>query len=223
MTRYAIYAVPGAGPDAPVEARRVRDAVERWYAREGAQAITTDPRRYGFHATLKAPFRLAEGRTEQELLDAVRDFAASRERVVIPSIAPAAIGRFRALVPAKPARDAEALAASIVLEFEPFRAPLTAADRARRRPERLTPRQVELLDAFGYPYVLDEFRLHMTLTDPLDPARCEAIDEAIATHFAGVTGSDVPLTALTVVTEPAPDAPFAHIDSFPLGTKEPSA
>lgn len=216
MTRYAVYGVPGAGPNPPAAAVRVRGAVERWYARDGARTITVDPRRYGFHATLKAPFRLTEGRTADELLGAVRDFAATRDAVVLPRVAPAIIGRFRALVPATEPREANALAADIVRDFDPFRAPLTAYDRARRDPDRLTPRQRELLDEFGYPYVLDEFRLHMTLTDALDPAGAAVIDEAIANHFADVTGIDVPLTALTVAVEPAPGEPFAHLASFPL-------
>ena len=39
---------------------------------------------------------------------------------------------------------------------------------APRAPRRgLSERQIELLDAYGYPYVFEEFRFHMTLTDRL--------------------------------------------------------
>ena len=223
MTRYAVYAVPGAGPNPPTDAVNLRDAVENWFARRGARAVTVDPRRYGYHATLKAPFRLAEGTTEHDLVQAAGAFAAARDAVVLRHVAPAVIGRFRALVPAADPHDANALAADVVRHFEPFRAPLTDAERERRRPERLSDRQRELLDAYGYPYVLDEFRLHITLTDALDPVGCDAIDEAIALHFGEVTGTDVPLTALTIAVEPAPGEPFHHLASLPLRTKEPTA
>ncbi|WP_221585780.1 DUF1045 domain-containing protein [Microbacterium sp. G2-8] len=221
MTRYAIYGVPGVERGAPEAAVRVREAVLRWYARDDAQAITSDPRRYGFHATLKAPFRLAPGRTEDELAEAVARFAASRGPVVLPGVEPAAIGSFRALVPADQTEIA-ALAAEIVTDFEPFRAVLTTDEVARRRPERLSVRQRALLDAYGYPYVLDEFRVHLTLTNSLADAEALDVDARIAEHFAGVAGIDVPLTALTVAVEPEPGAPFSILQTFPFDTQEPA-
>lgn len=216
MTRYAIYGVPGAGPGAPEGSVALRSAVDAWYAAE--PEITAEPRRYGFHATIKAPFRLAEGKSEGDLVKAVREFAASHDSVVLPRVVPAAIGRFRALVPGEEPEEANALAAEVVREFDEFRAPLTRADFARRNPDRLTARQRELLMEFGYPYVLDEFRLHMTLTDSL--ASADGVDARIADHFALVTGTDVPLTALTIAVEPAPGEPFTHLESFPLRQKE---
>ena len=51
--------------------------------------------------------------------------------------------------------------------FNAYRAPLSAADRERRIKAKLSPRQIELMDQWGYPYVLDEYRFHMTLTGAL--------------------------------------------------------
>lgn len=217
MTRYAIYGVPGTGPGAPAAAVAVRERVERWYADE--PELTTDPRRYGFHATLKAPFRLAEGRAQDELIEAVARFAAAQPPVVLPGVRPARIGRFRALVPSEQAEIA-ALAARVVVAFEPFRAALSEEERARRRPDRLTARQRELLDLYGYPYVLDEFRVHMTLTNALDDAAASSVDDRIAAHFASAAGLDVPLTALTVAVEPEPGAPFDTLETLPFDTQE---
>ncbi|MEM9360703.1 MAG: DUF1045 domain-containing protein, partial [Pseudomonadota bacterium] len=59
------------------------------------------------------------------------------------------------------------LAAACVQKFEPFRALLSPADRDRRLKSPLTDKQIENLDAWGYPYVFDEFRFHMTLTGRL--------------------------------------------------------
>ena len=204
MTRYAVYGVPGIEPDAPAVAVGLRQAVEDWY--DAHPAITVDPRRYGFHATLKAPFRLADGASAAALVDGVAAFAAVRGPVVIPAVRPRAIGAFRALVPTTDAPEIETLAADVVRAFEPFRAPLTPDEVARRRPERLSARQRELLDRHGYPYVLDEFRFHMTLTDSLrDPG---GVDDAIASHFAAFDGADIPLTSLAVFVEPGPGARF---------------
>ena len=129
--------------------------------------LTSDPRKYGFHATLKAPFALAPGKSEGELTAACADFA--RTPRPIPVIAPVvrSISGFIAVVPAEPSDELEQLAADCVRAFDPFRAPLTPEDRARRKPERLTPRQRAYLDRWGYPYVMEEFRFHMTLTGRL--------------------------------------------------------
>jgi putative phosphonate metabolism protein len=137
--------------------------------------LTQDPRKYGFHATLKAPFILADGKTEAELLAACAEFAAMPRP--IPVIAPVvgAIGDFIAIVPSQPFAELQALAADAVSRFDDFRAPLMPQDRTRRNPERLTPRQRDYLDRWGYPYVMEEFRFHMTLTGRLPAQRHEAV------------------------------------------------
>ncbi len=87
----------------------------------------------------------------------------------IPEISPVVriISGFTAVVPDAPSAELSTLAQACVEGFEVFRAPMTPNDRARRKPENLTPRQVEQLDRFGYPYVRDDFRFHMTLTGRL--------------------------------------------------------
>jgi putative phosphonate metabolism protein len=133
--------------------------------------VTRDPRKYGFHATLKAPLPLAQGKTEAELLAACERFAATPRPIPVirPIVEP--IGGFIAVVPAEPSAELERLAADCVREFDSFRAPLTAEERARRNPSALTPRQREHLDRWGYPYVMENFRFHMTLTGRLDAGR----------------------------------------------------
>jgi putative phosphonate metabolism protein len=148
--------------------------------------LTEDPRRYGFHATLKAPMSLAESRSEAELLAACADFArASRP---IPVIRPmvSSISGFIAVTPAEPSDELQQLAADCVSAFDPFRAPMTPQDRARRSPEKLTPRQREYLDRWGYPYVMEEFRFHMTLTGRLDAARRGPILKMLRERFSTI-------------------------------------
>ncbi|MGM7671588.1 DUF1045 domain-containing protein [Microbacterium sp. A93] len=205
MTRCAVYAVPGLDQGAPTVAVRLRDAVESWYSEH--PGITVDARRYGFHATLKAPFELASDVTISDLAAAVSAFASTRRSIVLPDLRAASIGSFRALVLGGDAVETNALAADVVRTFEPFRAPLTDSDIARRRPERLTPRQREILHEYGYPFALDEFRFHLTLTDALDGPAAD-IDAAIGRHFAAFDGADIPLTSLAVFIEPDRGQPF---------------
>ena len=110
--------------------------------------LTQDPRKYGFHATLKAPMSL-NGRRESELHAACADFA--RQPRLIPQITPVvnSISGFIAVIPETRSAELEQFAADCVRAFDPFRAPLTPDDRARRNPSRLTPRQVEYLDRWG--------------------------------------------------------------------------
>ena len=235
--RFAIYAAPGTGaPGAgPADAAgaALRASAERWlgrgvtgaavtpgvpggWARAAVDAITVDARRYGFHGTLKAPFRLAGGRTPAELDAAVARFAAARAGVMIPRLSLARLGGFFALVPGAEAAALHALADDVVTGFDAFRAPFTDAEFARRRPQALTPPQRELLKAWGYPYVLEEFRFHLTLTDRIPPERRAAVERALSGWFAGSLGADVPVAALAVFTEAEPGAPFLLRSVHPL-------
>ncbi len=148
--------------------------------------ITADPRKYGFHATLKAPMTLVSGRTEAELMAACATFAGQSR--TIPVIRPVVdtISGFIAVIPAEPVDALQQLAADCVREFDSFRAALTAEDRARRKPEKLTERQRDYLDRWGYPYVMEEFRYHMTLTGRLDAERRGPILEMLRGRFAAL-------------------------------------
>lgn len=148
--------------------------------------ITSDPRKYGFHATLKAPMTLARGSTEAELIAACATFAGKARP--IPAIRPIidSISGFIAVIPAEPVGDLQQLAADCVRDFDGFREALTAEDRARRKPERLGERQRDYLDRWGYPYVMEEFRFHMTLTGRLDAERRGPILEMLRGRFAAL-------------------------------------
>ncbi|SPP99061.1 DUF1045 domain-containing protein [Bradyrhizobium vignae] len=148
--------------------------------------ISADPRKYGFHATLKAPMTLALNKTEAELMAACAAFA-GRARP-LPVIRPVvdAISGFIAVIPAEPVDTLQELAADSVRDFDAFRAPLTPEDRARRKPEKLGERQRDYLDRWGYPYVMEEFRFHMTLTGRLDAERRGPILQMLRGRFAAL-------------------------------------
>jgi putative phosphonate metabolism protein len=148
--------------------------------------VSADPRKYGFHATLKAPMALTPGKTDAELMAACASFA-SKARP-LPVIRPVvdSISGFIAVIPAEPVDSLQQLAAECVRDFDSFRPALTAEDRARRKPEKLSERQRDYLDRWGYPYVMEEFRFHMTLTGRLDTERRGPILEMLRERFAAL-------------------------------------
>ena len=180
-------------------------------------AITEDPRHYGFHATLKAPFALAEGVSDEALHAAAEAFAADRASAEGPALMLASIGGFLALVPSAAAPEVHALADACVEVFDRFRAPLTAAELERRRRSPLTPAQDEHLERWGYPYVFDEFRFHMTLTARLtDKAEHDRVRAVLAERTAPVCVDSLRIDAIAVYEQDDREAPFRITGRYPL-------
>ncbi len=182
---------------------------------EPVEALTETPRKYGFHGTMKPPFRLAAG-TDLDALDAAcATFCAARVAVHVPSIALRRLGRFFAIVTRAPSAALAELASATVTELDSFRAPLTDTDLARRRRAKLSARQDALLEAWGYPYVLDQFRFHLTLTGPVAPANADATEAALADHVAPVLQDGLEIDSLCLLGE-ADDGRFHMIQRYTL-------
>lgn len=126
--------------------------------------LTAEPRRYGFHATLKAPFHLSPSSTEAQLINAFLNFAMLGHQVAHMQPVIRALGDFIAIVPREPSQALNDLANKCTMIFDAFRAPITGQERARRMASRPSPNQMQNLDRWGYPYVFEDFRFHMTLT-----------------------------------------------------------
>ncbi len=179
-------------------------------------ALTAEPRRYGFHATLKPPFRLAEGRETEGLRRELAEFCRDRPPALIPALRLERLGAFFALTPGEVLPALSALAAGVVRDFEGFRAPPSREEIARRNTERLTPRQRENLAAWGYPYVFDEFRFHMTLTGPVPEERRESIEAVLRARFADFIGQPLSVDMICLFVEPDPPGDFVVDTAFPL-------
>jgi putative phosphonate metabolism protein len=178
--------------------------------------VSSDPRKYGFHATLKAPFALAIDRGEHELLAACDAFAATPRPLPIITPVVDAISGFIAVVPAEPVSELLQLASDCVTEFDRFRAPLTEDDRARRNPDALTARQRDYLDRWGYPYVRDEFRFHMTLTGRLGAARREPILAMLRSRFAEFHLDHLAIDRIALFRQDDENARFRITGNWPL-------
>jgi putative phosphonate metabolism protein len=178
--------------------------------------LTQDPRKYGFHATLKAPFSLAPDKTEAELLTAGEAFACLSRPIPVINPVVDSISGFIAVVPAKPSAELERLAADCTIEFDSFRAALTPEDRARRNPAALTPRQRGHLDRWGYPYVMEDFRFHMTLTGRLDAARRKPVLAMLRTRFAGIGLKTLAIDRIAVFRQEKAESRFRVVKHWEL-------
>jgi hypothetical protein len=141
------------------------------------------PRKYGFHGTLKPPFRLAEGTDAAGLHEAVSLMAANCVPAQSDGLALTALGRFLALTPVGDVSGIARVAATCVEALDAFRAPPGEAELERRRKARLSERQEALLQRWGYPYVMEEFRFHLTLTGRLPVDDIEHWTETARSHL----------------------------------------
>ena len=178
--------------------------------------LTTDPRKYGFHATLKAPFALAQRKTEAALLFDCRQFAMAGRR--IPVIRPRvdSISGFIAIIPAERSGELDLLAKDCVSAFDHFRVELSEQERARRNPEELTPRQLNYLDRWGYPYVMEEYRFHMTLTGRLDQTRRPPVQRMLHERFSATGIENIEIDRISLFRQDDVDARFRVIGDWPL-------
>jgi hypothetical protein len=206
--RFAIYFAPGR--DSLLGQR-----AEAWLAQPELEALTVSARRYGFHATLKAPMALAAGVDRAQVEMAVAEFA-GRNAAVEMELAARLIDGFLALTAEPQRQELTDFAASVVVALEPLRALLAPAERARRLRAPLSARQIELLDRYGYPYVLEEFQFHMTLTDRLAVEQREPMRKRAADWFAEALAEPVVLDRLVLFHEAELGAAFRRLDDFVL-------
>lgn len=218
--RYGVYYAPPAGSDLA----RFGASWLGWDAETGEDvahpeapvdvaAITATPRKYGFHGTLKPPF--VPNADIGALMDAVEEVASAHAPFQTAPIKLTQIGPFLAMTLSTPSDELAALAAACVADLDPFRTPPSAAELTKRRAAGLTDSQEALLQRWGYPYVMEEFRFHLTLSGALS-------DEDAAAAKAALTPLVAPLEAPLTVREltlfgEAEDGRFHIVRRFPLG------
>jgi putative phosphonate metabolism protein len=178
--------------------------------------ITRSPRHYGFHGKLKAPFALADSTTPSALDATAETLARARERFEV-MLRPGSLGGFLALLPIERSLALDRLEADCVEAFEVHRAPLDDAEIARRRAAELTPRQDAYLVRYGYPYVLDEFRFHMTLTERLQPPERDDVLAMLVERAVAVCARPLVIDAISIFEQPDHAAPFTLRRRYPFG------
>lgn len=231
MARYALYFAPS--PDSAWW-----QTASRWLGRDPMgthavhqlglttlpamlmQELTKSAARYGFHATIKAPFQLVEGMEEQHLERMASAFCALQPALPLDDLVVKPMGDFLALRPAARRDDINALAMRCVSYFDPLRAAPDAAYLAKRRHIGLSERQEALLQRWGYPYTEEEYRFHLTLSDSLaqqDPETVYQLRKAAEAHFAELIDKEpMALDALSIFREDHPGADFVFWRRFPF-------
>ncbi len=174
----------------------------------GVAEITAEPRLYGFHATLKPPMRLAEGRQWFDVVDAATELANRTAPFDLPRLAVYDLFGFLALRETAPCAALRSLADACVEHLDPLRAPPSDAELARRRCGNLSPRQDAMLLRWGYPYVFDTWFFHMTLTRRLTGEEKRRYQPAAESYVAPAIATPRRVTDICLFVQPAPDAPF---------------
>lgn len=222
--RYAIYFAPEPGPLAEFGA-----AWLGWDAQAGtarahlrlrglprpAAELTETPRKYGFHGTIKPPFRLVEGSDISLLHRSAAALCAQLRPVLLDGLQLSRLSGFLALTPRGDTRALGALAGSVVEALDGFRAPPTAQELARRNPDRLSASQKKLLERWGYPYVMEEFRFHLTLTGPLKQPEADATRAVLAPVLDPLIDRPLRISSLCLFGE-AEDGWFHNLHRYTL-------
>lgn len=178
-------------------------------------ALTESPAHYGFHATLKAPFELRSGMSIEALVRELKQFTSELSPIPLEELAPRQLSGFAALTLASQPAALRILAQKAVEAFEPYRHPLSDADIRRRKQQSLTERQTQLLEQFGYPYVDDEFRFHMTLTGRLNEQDGDYVEWLKTLYHQFVTSPPM-LDQIAIYSQVDRQSPFVKMISCPL-------
>lgn len=173
----------------------------------------TTPRKYGFHATLKPPFKLKEGTSLEQVKEDLRRSLAQQPAFSLGHLEVRAIGRFLALMPMEQTAQLEALAAVMVSDLDRHRAAPTEKELMRRRAAALSEREEALLQRWGYPYVMERFKFHMTLTGALDDL--QPAQECAEGYFSQFLKQEIKLTEVALCGE-RQDGSFEIIERFSL-------
>jgi putative phosphonate metabolism protein len=208
--RYAIFYTPAPGKMADFGAAwlgwdpvRGQDVAQLPIEGVDVVEVTGAARKYGFHGTMKPPFSLAEGQSEEALRQAFVAFCEGEAPVGTEALELVRLGRFLALQPEKPSAALKALAANVVREFDRFRAPMSEAEKERRRARKLSPAQEEMLQRWGYPYVMEEARFHMTLTGRMPRAQGMKVMQMLKPRVAPICEGRFQVDGLSLMGEDA--------------------
>ena len=230
ITRFALYFAPEQGSvldkfgaawlgwDAAARVSVARPVCAGVSAEEIAE-ITQTPARYGFHGTLKPPFRLRAGCTVAGLDRAVTALAAKGDALTTAPLALTEIGAFFALVP-PPNAALAALAARCVRDLDDFRAPASTAELDQRRAAGLSTRQEHNLRQWGYPYVMEDFRFHLTLTNSLEATQRDRLRPVLHDLTKAVATADFTIKSLCLFGDPGAGQPFVLLKRYPLKTSD---
>lgn len=179
--------------------------------------ITRWPRHYGLHATLKPPFHLRPGFQLADFQARLSEFATKHKPLMTSSLSLSSLNGFLALVPSLPSAELDNLAATCVEELDGFRQPPSKEEVEQRKLKILSPRQLQLLERWGYPYLFDEFRFHITLTSALKPEERSQVYNVIQHLFEPFCRQPLTVNDICLFAQDRRGQPFYLLERYPLG------
>jgi len=224
-SRYAVYYAPEVGSDLADfgaswlgwDPERGESVAHPAYADPPGPVseLTDAPRKYGFHGTLKPPFKLTNGYTVSDLNDALVELTSQQQAFEVERIGLRSIDGFLAITPTRYCAPIATLAENCVRQLDAFRASPLEAELTRRRSAKLSDAQDRNLTRWGYPYVLDEFRFHLTLTGKLAPEILEPVRERLQTELSLILTQPLPVREICLFRE-AKDGNFHIVKRYQL-------
>jgi putative phosphonate metabolism protein len=226
--RYAVYLAPAQtsplwqagcawlGRDAAVDVELAQPVIAG-IPREQLLALTAAPRRYGFHATLKPPFRLTAGVTRDELIEALRALANRMQGFTVPQLQVDVLSGFIALRTAHRSDALQRLADACVVELDQYRLAADPGELLNRRAHGLSAAQEALLARFGYPYVMSEWRFHITLTERVDGPQRDVLLAFLPSYFASALAEPMRCDDICLFVQARCDTHFTLHSRFALG------
>ncbi len=130
-------------------------------------SLVLTPKQYGFHGTIKAPFKLKNEYTYNDLENKVREISKQIHSFYFDQLIIEKLGNFIGLIPTNNLK-VNAVSNKFVEELDYLRDELSESEIKKRKPHKLTSNQKQMLFKWGYPYVFDEFKFHLTLTSKLN-------------------------------------------------------
>jgi hypothetical protein len=214
--RYAIYFCPAS--DTPL-GRLGHDWLAAAHApelpgisTERRNALLVKVRRYGWHATIRAPFTLADDVTYDDVHHAATSVANACASFELPLHIHRLAG-FLALRPCVDSTQPKQLAATCLKALAPLCAPLSG-EMMEQRSAGLDADEITFLRRYGYPYVLDRYRFHLTLSAPATEFEEQAMRQWLAPRVAELPSTRV--DALSICREATPGGAVELIERIPL-------
>jgi hypothetical protein len=227
LVRYAIYYTPRPGTQLAAFGRswfgRANDGVTLQAFSEAGLAgacpkLSGSNGNYpGLHAVFRNHFRLREGIGTDALKGRLISFARRRRPVETGPLTLARAGRYLVLRPveAKPALDW--LAAQCVAAFDGYVTASGSAEKEAHDDEALNDHQRLLLNSFGDPHVLSEYRFQITLTGPLDGAHLERVAQALWPMLEEICADGVLVDGLSLCGQSDGRTPMRLLGRYRLG------
>jgi len=148
------------------------------------------------------------------LRDALRALAGATEPFILPALTVDQLYNFIALRTTQHSAPLQSLCDRCVAQLDRFRRPMDSAELAQRRASGLTENQEALLMRYGYPYVMTEWRFHITLSEPVVGTERDVLMSWLKGYFAAALAAPIQCEDVCLFVQDGASAPFLLRERF---------